>query len=159
MPAKFRVRITRTAERDVENIWSFIAQDSPEEASRFIDRLEDQIATLERFPERCPLIPENEILRTRYRHLLYGNYRTVFRVTGRTVYVLRIVHGASQKDVVIVTNRGKPVAAIQGLKDEDDLEDYLLERSPKFWAMIRRARRGKSVGLDRVRKQLGLEKR
>ena len=50
------------AERDVENIWSFIAQDSPEEASRFIDCLEDQIATLERFPERCPLIPENEIL-------------------------------------------------------------------------------------------------
>ena len=38
----------------------------------------------------------------------------------------------SLKDVVIVTNRGKPVAAIQGLKDEDDLEDYLLERSPKF---------------------------
>ena len=47
----------------------------------------------------------------------------------------------SLKDVVILTNRGRPVAAIQGLKDEDDLEDYLLERSPKFWAMIRRAQR------------------
>jgi hypothetical protein len=57
----------------------------------------------------------------------------------------------SQKDVVIVTNRGKSVAAIQGLKGEDDLEDYLLERSPKFWAMIRRSRRGKSVALDQVR--------
>jgi prevent-host-death family protein len=65
----------------------------------------------------------------------------------------------SQRDVVIVTNRGKPVAAIQGLKDEDDLEDYLLERSPKFWAMIRRARKGKSVSLQQVRKELGLEKR
>jgi prevent-host-death family protein len=64
----------------------------------------------------------------------------------------------SQKDVVIVTNRGKPVAVIQGLKDEDDLEDYLLERSPKFWAMIRRARRGKSVALNQVRKELGLTK-
>jgi prevent-host-death family protein len=63
----------------------------------------------------------------------------------------------SQKDVVIVTNRGKPVAAIHGLKDEDDLEDYILERSPKL-AMIRRARRGKSVGLDQVRKELGLRK-
>jgi plasmid stabilization system protein ParE len=64
VPAKFRGRITRTAERDVEDIWSFIAQDSPEEASQFIDRLEDQIATLERFPERCALIPENEFLGT-----------------------------------------------------------------------------------------------
>jgi prevent-host-death family protein len=65
----------------------------------------------------------------------------------------------SQKDVVIVTNRGKPVAAIQGLKDENDLEDYLLERSPKFWAVIRRARRGKSVALDEVKRQLGLSRK
>ena len=64
----------------------------------------------------------------------------------------------SQKDVVIVTNRGKPVAAIEGLKGEDDLEDYLLERSPKFWAMIGRARRGKSVSLEKVRKRLNLAK-
>jgi len=63
-----------------------------------------------------------------------------------------------QKDVVIVTNRGKPVGAIQGLKDENDLEDYLLERSPKFWAMIRRARKGKSVALAQVRKELGLNR-
>jgi prevent-host-death family protein len=62
----------------------------------------------------------------------------------------------SRRDVVIVTNRGKPVAAIEGLDGEDDLEDYLLERSPKFWAMIRRARRGRAVGIDRVRKELGL---
>ncbi len=65
----------------------------------------------------------------------------------------------ARKDVVIVTNRGKPVAAIEGLNGEEDLEDYLLERSPKFWAMIRRARRGKSVSLEQVRKQLGLAKR
>jgi len=62
----------------------------------------------------------------------------------------------SRRDVVIVTNRGKPVAAIEGLNGEQDLEDYLLERSPMFWAMIRRARRGRSVGIARVRKGLGV---
>jgi prevent-host-death family protein len=62
----------------------------------------------------------------------------------------------SRRDVVIVTNRGKPVAAIEGLNREQDLEDYLLERSPMFWAMIRRARRGRSVGIARVRKDLGV---
>jgi hypothetical protein len=64
----------------------------------------------------------------------------------------------SLNDVVIVTNRGKPVAAIEGLKGEDDLEDYLLERSPKFWAMIRRARKGKGVRLNQLRKRLSLPK-
>ena len=98
MPAKFRVRITRTAERDIEEAWAFIAQDSPEEAEKFIRRLEEQIQTLERFPERCPLIPENEMLGTRYRHLIYGNYRNVFRIAGKIVYVLRVIHGARLLD-------------------------------------------------------------
>ena len=94
MPAKFRVRIARAAELDIEEIWAFIARDSPEEAAQFIRTLEDQIDSLENFPERCPLIPENDLLATRYRHLLYGNYRTIFRVAGKTVFVLRVVHGA-----------------------------------------------------------------
>ena len=98
MPARFRVKITRTAEKDIEEVWSFIAQDSPEEAGGFIRQLEDQIRTLENFPERCPLIPENEILRTHYRHLLYGNYRTVFRIARKTVHFLRVVHGARLLD-------------------------------------------------------------
>jgi toxin ParE1/3/4 len=98
MPAKFRVRITRAAERDIEEAWSFIANDSAEEAERFVRRLEGQIETLETFPERCPLIPENEMLGTRYRHLLYGDYRSVFRIAGKTVYVLRVIHGSRLLD-------------------------------------------------------------
>ena len=98
MPVKFRVRITRAAERDIEETWSFIADDSPEEANKFVRRLEEQIHTLETFPERCPLIPENEILGTHYRHLLYGNYRSVFRIARKTVYVLRVIHGARLLD-------------------------------------------------------------
>jgi len=80
---------------------------------------------------------------------------TTFEAKNAFPRVLKL----SRRDVVIVTNRGKPVAAIQGLKGEEDLEDYLLERSPKFWAMIRRARRGKSVSLEHVRKELRLGRR
>ena len=98
MPAKFRVRITRAAERDIEETWNFIADDSAEEADKLLRRLEEQIETLERFPERCPLIPENEILGTRYRHLLYANYRTVFRIARNTVYVIRVIHSARLLD-------------------------------------------------------------
>ena len=59
----------------------------------------------------------------------------------------------AEEDVVIVTRSGKPVAAIHAISDED-LEKYLLERSELFWEMIHRARKGKSVTLDQVKKGL-----
>ena len=98
MPARFHVRIARSAEKDVEKIWTYIAADSPEQASNFILQLEKQIVTLERFPQRCHLIPENELLGTEYRNFVYGNYRGIFRISGKTVYVLRIIHGARLLD-------------------------------------------------------------
>ncbi len=98
MPVKYNVEIAPVAERDIEEIWDYIAADSPENATAFIVCLEEQIDTLEQFPERCPLIPENEQLGTAYRHLLYGSYRTIFRIAGKTVYILRIIHGARLLD-------------------------------------------------------------
>ena len=93
MPVKYSVQVTPAAERDEEEIWTFIADDSPEDATAFILRQEEQIETLEQLPERCPLIPENELLGTGYRHIIYGAYRTIFRITGKTVFILRIIHG------------------------------------------------------------------
>ncbi|MGH7318656.1 MAG: type II toxin-antitoxin system Phd/YefM family antitoxin [Candidatus Rokuibacteriota bacterium] len=60
---------------------------------------------------------------------------------------------AAKDDVVIVTRNGKPVAAIQAI-DDDDIEDLLLERSERFWEMIARARRGKPIAIDVLRRQV-----
>ncbi len=98
MPARYRVRIARTAERDIEEIWGFIAADNFGAADKFIQRLESHIETLERFPERCPPIAENELLGTHYRHLLLGNYRLIYRIAGKTVFVMRVIHGARLLD-------------------------------------------------------------
>ncbi len=68
----------------------------------FILRLEEQILTLERYPERCALVPENDLLGTAYRHLLYGNYRTIFRIIGARVIILRVTHGARLLDTGIL---------------------------------------------------------
>ena len=98
MPVKFRAEFTRSAEKDFEEIWTYIAADSPVAAANFVLALERQISTLEQFPERCPMIPENALLGSRYRHLVFGAYRTLFRIEGKTVYVLRVIHGARLLD-------------------------------------------------------------
>jgi len=83
----------------VAEIWEYIAQDNPDAATAFVQRLEEQIATLERFPERCPLVQENELLGTAYRHLVYGNYRTIFKIKGSRVIIMRVLHGARLLDM------------------------------------------------------------
>lgn len=102
MPRKFRVDITNAAEADVGEIWEYIVQDKPDAATAFVLRLEEQIKTLESFPERAPLVPENELLGTAYRHLLNGNYRTIFKIIGSRVIILRVLHGARLLDTGIL---------------------------------------------------------
>jgi prevent-host-death family protein len=67
---------------------------------------------------------------------------------NRTNKLLRQV---MQGESVIVTYRGKPAAALTPLS-EDDLEDFVLEHSPKIRRLIARAeadrKAGRVVSLD-----------
>ena len=103
---KFSVDITATAEADIAGIWEHIGQDKPEAATVFVLSLEEQINTLETFPERCPLVPENELLGTAYRHLVYGNYRTIFRIIGARVIIMRVIHGTRLLDIGLLEEAG-----------------------------------------------------
>ena len=103
VPARFSAEITPSAEADLAEIWDYIAQDSPADAEAFILALEEQIASLEQFPERCSRIPENEILGTSYRHLIHGSYRTIFRIAGSRVIILRVIHSARLLDTSFFT--------------------------------------------------------
>jgi toxin ParE1/3/4 len=105
VPKKYRVDITASAEADIAEIWDYIAQESPHSATAFILRLEDQIGALEGFPERCPLVPENEVLGTAYRHLLFGHYRTIFKIIGAKVIILRVIRAARLLDTGILEDR------------------------------------------------------
>ena len=60
---------------------------------------------------------------------------------------------AAKENVIIVTRNGRPVAAIKAI-DDNDVEDLLLERSERFWAMIDRARRGKPIAIEALRSQI-----
>ena len=94
MIKKYQVNITQKAQKDIEQIFYYIADDNINNATNFILQLENQIYSLEDFPERNPLIPENVFFGTEYRHLIYKKYRVVYRIFEKSVFVLRIFHGA-----------------------------------------------------------------
>ena len=47
-------------------------------------------------------MPENDLLGTSYCHQLIGNYRTIFKITGARVIILRVIHGARLLDTGIL---------------------------------------------------------
>jgi len=91
---KNNVYLTKSAQEDIEHVFDYIADDSINNATYLITDLEEKICSLENFPKRNSLIPENEFFETDYRHLIYKNYRIIYRTVENSVYVLRIIHGA-----------------------------------------------------------------
>jgi len=90
----YQVNLSQQAQADLEQIFYYIANDNINNTANFILQLEKKIYSLENFPDRHPLIPENEFFDTNYRHLIFKKYRIVYRITEKSVYILRIFHGA-----------------------------------------------------------------
>lgn len=61
-----------------------------------------------------------------------------------------------KKEPIIITRNGRIAAVLEHLTD-DGVEDYLLERSPKFRAMLdKAARRGGGMSLGEYRESRGV---
>src|SRR5712691_1394560 len=92
---KYLVRLTGRSLRDMEAIYIYVEADASQHAFAWFNRLAKAIYSLERFPSRGLVIPENKKLR----HLLFGKkphiYRIIYAVDKRRhiVNVLHIRHG------------------------------------------------------------------
>ena len=98
---KYLVEITATAEYDIREIFEYIAKDNKSAASGLIEEIERQLHSLESFPLRCPVIPEAQELGSgdNYRHIIYGNYRTVFKIVDSRIFIMRVINGARLLDL------------------------------------------------------------
>ena len=101
MPRRYRVDITRTAERDIAAIHAHIARDNAP-AAAWLDSVERNIASLEQWPRRCPIIPEALELEIEHRHLVNAPYRTTFRIVGSRAIIIRVIHGAQLLDLDVL---------------------------------------------------------
>lgn len=59
----------------------------------------------------------------------------------------------AQEDRVIITRHGKPAAVLVGVEGED-WESVVLQTDPKFWKLIRRRRKQRTISLAELKRQL-----
>lgn len=89
---EYHVNITPTAEKDLEQRYLQIAEDSLENAVNWYLGLVDAIGKLDVMAERCPIAPEDVDLQLGIRHLIVGHYRVLYWIKSNQVDVLHIRH-------------------------------------------------------------------
>jgi len=89
----YNVTVLPIAREDIAEIYYYIALDNQDAALKVTDNIMDEIDTLEQFPNRCPLVPENALAKQGYRMLVVGNYIVFFKVLESDVLIYRVLHG------------------------------------------------------------------
>ena len=97
---KYEVLIAPSAEADLEEAYGWLSEQAAEAAVKWYNGVLDAFLSLETFPERCPLAPESQAFEREIRQLLHVKrqhvYRILFDVSGETVRILHVRHGARQ---------------------------------------------------------------
>jgi plasmid stabilization system protein ParE len=94
-----RLTFTNAAERDLEAIGDYIAEDNPTRAATFVRELRKDCALLTSMPERHPPLPRYEASGIRRR--VYGRYLIFYRIQNETVQILHILHGAMDYEAIL----------------------------------------------------------
>lgn len=93
-----KVTWTERARRHLRAIHDYIAVDSPQSATRLVDRITRKSESLARFPMSGHVVPEyeEEVSNITVRQILEGNYRIIHRIKPDCVEVLAVIHGARE---------------------------------------------------------------
>lgn len=80
-----------TADRDLDEIWTYIAKDNPRAADRLIDAIVQKCQLMATQPELGELRPE---LAPRLRSYLIGDYVVIYRPMRDGIEIVRVIHSA-----------------------------------------------------------------
>jgi toxin ParE1/3/4 len=90
-----RYRLTLRAERDVLDIWLYIATDNVSAADKLIDRFTD---VYERLADNPGMGTSQDQYRPGLRCFPVGNYIVFYRPSDDGIEIYRVLHGARQLD-------------------------------------------------------------
>lgn len=75
----------------ITEIADYIAADKPQAAQNWVNTIFDTVENLAKFPELGREIPE--IRDDRFREIIKGNYRIIYKFEGETISILTVRHG------------------------------------------------------------------
>jgi toxin ParE1/3/4 len=79
------------AENDLDEIWWYIAQDSPDHADRFLDRLQERLLALADFPK---MGRSRDDIQAGLRSQPVGNYLIFYFPLADGIEIVRVLHGS-----------------------------------------------------------------
>ncbi len=102
---KYQVIITSEAERDIIDIYDYIAKkDTLQNAEYVLDNLESLILSLEEAPERGHYPPESSIQGIKeFKEVIFKPYRAIYEIIGSKVIVHLCVDG--RRDIKTLLER------------------------------------------------------
>lgn len=99
---KHHITINPSVYKKLEEIFSYIASESPSTALKIIDEIEEKIMSLESMPERFAVIPEKISYKNyQIRHFFCKkSFRIIYTICGNEVRILDVRHTAQDYFVV-----------------------------------------------------------
>jgi len=87
-----RIRFTPTARKQFFSAIAYIYKENPKAAFEFKNKSEKRLSRLKEFPLSGRLVPE--FPRLPFREVIIYPYRFFYRVTGKTIWIAAVWHGA-----------------------------------------------------------------
>ncbi len=87
-----KLRWMPQARADLQAIYDYIAEDSPQNAARMIERLLDRAERMVDFPQSGRKVPEYQ--REDIREVIESPYRIIYRTLPDRIDVLTVMHSA-----------------------------------------------------------------
>ena len=101
MPKHFIIRYLPIAQDDLNNIFDWIAKDSPARALTFVAKIDKRIGTLSQSPN-LGRIPSNAKLREYgYRVLILDSYLVFYVIHDKVIQIHRVIHASRNLDHLI----------------------------------------------------------
>lgn len=78
------------AYRRLEAIYEYIEEDSPKNASLWVEKVLKKVASIKDFPKAGRAVPE--LSNAHVREIIFENYRIIYRIKNKHVFIMTVRH-------------------------------------------------------------------